>query len=120
MTALPAALRLVVYDHLFPNKITLYTTPARLSVPDRFPNIDAISSLRLVCRTIKSEVDHHYAVIARQHYVALARSQGRDMSYFLVPMMFTQADAMNFKVSFAALEGLPGRHHYPVLVNLWS
>lgn len=102
--ALPAAFRLVVYDHTFPNKITSNTTPACLYIPGRTPDMATIRNLRLVRHTIKGEVDHHHAVVVRQYYVALARSQGLNMSYLSVPVFFTNAYTTHLKIWLAGLE----------------
>jgi hypothetical protein len=76
LLAVNLALQLLIYDQLFPSKATLYITNDSTSSPNEFPDQTTVHHLRLVCTLIKDEVDHHYAVIARQHYAAFAHTLG--------------------------------------------
>ncbi|KAF3054015.1 hypothetical protein E8E11_008064 [Didymella keratinophila] len=116
---LNSTIRLLIYDHVFPNKVTLYITDRSTADPNRFPDMTTIRSLRLVCRTIKGEVDHHYAVVARQHYVALTRAvEAHPFMVSPVAPDFPSAHTMTKCIALYDLRGLPKRHRYPALEKI--
>lgn len=113
--------RHLIYDLLLSNKITLYTTYDSASDPNRFPDTTSICNLLLVCHTVKSEVDHHYAVVARQHYVALARALGIHPAMVgPVASSFLSAHTMTLSIALDKLQGLPERYRYPALERVWQ
>jgi hypothetical protein len=80
-----------------------------------------IGTPRLVCQTIKGERDDHYAVVARQHFVALARAVGAHPSMVgPVAPDFSSSHSMTMCIVLHDLGGLPRRHRYPILQKVWQ
>jgi hypothetical protein len=115
------AIRLLVYDHPFLSKITISTTNESTADPNRFPDTTTIRNLRLVYCTIKSEVDHHYAVIARQHYAVLARAL-RVNPFTICPVASGSevAQEITIPVSLINLRGLAQCLQYRTPEIVWQ
>ena len=115
------ALRLIIYDFLEPLNITIYTDPASITLPNRFPDSAIVEIPRHVCRTIKDGLGPQYAVVTRKHYAALLHSQVLTDSIYLrrVLSSFFHAHTTFLNLDFDCLGGPPMRFVYPSCQNPW-
>jgi hypothetical protein len=90
----PAELRLLIYDFLFPHD-------------DGYPNLDWLKSLRLSCRLVKAEINPKIVAAAHKHFQRALEGGPGHLS-FRPPSTFKQALVLQLPVSLDDLDSSLG------------